>query len=88
MCERAVMETIAPATDDGSDPTSRTKTIVIGGVPVALGAMCPRCGLQTRLELGPTPFCQICGRAGETLQDGDCSSELNHRLGACGVAGT
>lgn len=79
MCESAMMDTIALGMEDVDDPRIGTKTIAIGGVPVALGAMCPTCGLQTRLELGPIPFCQICSRAGETLQDGDCCSELNHR---------
>jgi hypothetical protein len=86
MCEGAMMNTIAPGMEDGNDPISETKTIMIGGVPVALGTTCPSCGLQTRLELGPTPFCQVCSRAGETLQDGDCCSELNHKGSAGGVA--
>jgi hypothetical protein len=65
------------SSDEGPKAQEKSSTIVIGGVSAALGAMCPKCGLETRLDLGSTPFCQTCRSAGETLQDGDCCSELN-----------
>lgn len=78
MSDSFMLNMITPeSNDESSHPSTRTKTIVIGGMTVALGAICPKCGLETRLELGSTPFCQTCRCAGETLQEGDSCSELN-----------
>jgi hypothetical protein len=70
-------EVTAESRNGRPKPSGGVRTIVIGGVSVALGATCGKCGLRTRLELGSTPFCQTCRCAGETLQDGDSCSELN-----------
>lgn len=77
MSERDKVNMVDPDVNGGLHPDNGTKIIMIGGMPMALGATCPKCGLDTRLDLGSTPFCQTCRCAGGLLQDGDCCSELD-----------